>query len=311
MYDGVSVVGFTCRIGSRVLRGLVKERSQAKATYDAAVSRGETAGLLEQLPEASDVFSTRLGNIPANEKIHVEITYVGELKHDAEADGIRFTLPTRIAPRYGRQPTVGPGSPVQADGGVQITVDIAMAPGSFVRGVQSPTHPIAVTLGSTSTPGDSNPANHQASSTLSLGSTELDKDFVLIVLVKETGNPKALVETHDTIQNQRAMLLTLVPKFSLPPAHPEIVLVADRSGSMEHQIPTLKSALKVFVKSLPVGTKFNICSFGSDSSFLWPKSQAYNRDSVVSKLLAQVPGGSHVVDLAAALSPSIYWKKLC
>ncbi|KAL8953051.1 MAG: hypothetical protein Q9183_007352, partial [Haloplaca sp. 2 TL-2023] len=155
-----------------------------------------------------------------------------------------------------------------------------MAPGSFVRGVQSPTHPIAVTLGSTSTSGDSDPANHQASSTLSLGSTELDKDFVLIILVKETGDPKALVETHDTILNQRAMLLTLVPKFSLPPAHPEIVFVADRSGSMRGQIPTLKSALKVFVKSLPVGTKFNICSFGSRSSFLWPKSQPYSRDSV-------------------------------
>ncbi|KAL8873232.1 MAG: hypothetical protein Q9174_001264 [Haloplaca sp. 1 TL-2023] len=280
MYDGVSVVGFTCRIGSRVLRGLVKERSQAKATYDAAVSRGETAGLLEQLPQASDVFSTRLGNIPANEKVHVEITYVGELKHDAEADGIRFTLPTRIAPRYGSQPTIGPASSAQANGGIQITVDIAMAPGSFIRGVQSPTHPIAVTMGSTSTSGDSNPANHQASSTLSLGSTELDQDFVLIVLVKEAGDPKALVETHDTIQNQRAMLLTLVPKFSLPPAHPEIVFVADRSGSMERQIPTLKSALKVFVKSLPVGMKFNICSFGSISSFLWPKSQAYSRNSM-------------------------------
>ncbi|KAL8954592.1 MAG: hypothetical protein Q9183_007029, partial [Haloplaca sp. 2 TL-2023] len=235
MYDGVSVVGFTCRIGSRVLRGLVKERSQAKATYDAAVSRGEIAGLLEQLPQASDVFSTRLGNIPANEKVHVEIAYVGELKHDAEADGIRFTLPTRIAPRYGHGPTVAPGTSVKTDGGIQITVDIVMAPGSFIRGVQSPTHPIAVTMGSTSTSGDSNlanPANHQASSTLALGSTSLDKDFVLIVHVGEIGDPKALVETHDTIQNQRAMLLTLVPKFSLPAANPEIIFVADRSGSM-------------------------------------------------------------------------------
>ncbi len=53
LYDGVSVVAFTCRLGSRVLKGLVKERSKAKATYDKAVSRGETAGLLEQLPEAS------------------------------------------------------------------------------------------------------------------------------------------------------------------------------------------------------------------------------------------------------------------
>ncbi|KAL8777663.1 MAG: hypothetical protein Q9213_007762 [Squamulea squamosa] len=291
MYDGVSVVGFSCRIGSRVLRGVVKERSQAKSTYDSAVSRGETAGLLEQLPEASDVFSTRLGNIPPDEKVHVEITYVGELKHDAEADGIRHTLPTHIAPRYGSLPNsrLSEGTNAQNTGGMSITVDISIAEGSFIRGVQSPTHPIAVTMGNTSASSTSDPAMHQASATLSLGSTELDKDFVLIILTKDTGTPKALLEAHPTIPNQRAMLLTLVPKFSLPRSNPEIVFVADRSGSMGGNIPTLITALKVFLKSLPVGVKFNICSFGSNHSFLWPKSQAYSRDSVA-EALAHVEG---------------------
>ncbi|KAI4113794.1 MAG: hypothetical protein LQ338_008111, partial [Usnochroma carphineum] len=282
LYDGVSVVAFTCRIGSRVLRGLVKERSQAKATFDAAVSRGETAGILEQLPDASDVFSSRLGNIPANEKVHVEITYVGELKHDAEADGIRFNLPTRIAPRYGATSTtqLREGSSVQEKGGISITVDASVAEGSFIRGIQSPTHPIAVTMGSTSTAGDAELAMHKASATLSLGSTELGKDFVLIVLTKDTGTPKALLETHPTLLNQRALMLSLVPKFSLPRGNPEIVFVVDRSGSMTSNIPTLVTALKVFLKSIPVGVRFNICSFGFTHSFLWSKSRAYSRESM-------------------------------
>ncbi|KAL9001292.1 MAG: hypothetical protein Q9169_000183 [Polycauliona sp. 2 TL-2023] len=293
MYDGVSVVAFTCRIGGRVLKGLVKERSQARATYDKAVSRGETAGLLEQLPEASDVFSTRLGNIPANEKVHVDIVYIGELKHDAEADGIRHTIPTHIAPRYGSLPNSRlDGSNAQETGGISITVDISMAEGSFIKGVQSPTHPIAVTMGNTSTSSTADPAMHQASATLSLGTAQLDQDFVLIVLTKDTGIPKALLETHSTIPNQRAMLLTLVPQFSLPRSTPEIVFVADRSGSMNGNIPTLISALKVFLKSLPVGVKFNICSFGSRNSFLWPKSQTYSRDSLAEAL-------THVEDFKA------------
>ncbi|CAO1604662.1 hypothetical protein XANCAGTX0491_008205 [Xanthoria calcicola] len=285
LYDGVSVVAFTCRIASRILKGLVKERSKAKATYDKAVSRGETAGLLEQLPEASDVFSTRLGNIPANQEVHVEITYVGELKHDAEADGIRHTLPTHIAPRYGSLPNSRlEGPSAHETNGISITVDVSIAEGSFIRGVQSPTHPIAVTMGNTSTFSTAHPAMHQASATLSLGSTELDKDFVLIILTKDTGIPKALLETHSHLPNQRAMLLTLVPQFSLPRSNPEIVFVADRSGSMRGNIPTLISALKVFLKSLPVGVRFNVCSFGSDHTFLWPKSQAYSRDSVIEAL---------------------------
>lgn len=99
LYDGVSVVGFICQVESRiVISGSVKEKAKAKEEYDAAVERGETAGLLEQ-GLTSDVFMTSLGNILAGEKISVTITYIGELKHDAGLDGIRFTIPTRISPR--------------------------------------------------------------------------------------------------------------------------------------------------------------------------------------------------------------------
>lgn len=283
LYEGVSVVGFTCRIGSRVLRGLVKEKSKARKSYNDAVARGETAGLLEQLPEASDVFSTKLGNIPTGETVHVELTYVGELKYDAEANGIRFTIPMIIAPRYGSQPrssvkldSVG----AQEQGGMEVTVDVNMPEGSLIQGVQSPSHPIAVTLGKISSSPGSVPGVHRASATLSSARTELDQDFILILQISDHNAPKALLETHLTIPNQRALMVTLVPQFSLPPSHPEIVFVVDRSGSMQSNIPTLVSALQVFLKSLPVGVKFNICSFGSYHSFLWGQSKAYSHDSL-------------------------------
>lgn len=99
LYDGVSVVGFTCEVGSRTFTGVVKEKARAKEIYDEAVAGGETAGLLEQGP-TSDVFITSLGNIPAGGTLLVKITYIGELKHDVGADGLRFTLPSKISPRY-------------------------------------------------------------------------------------------------------------------------------------------------------------------------------------------------------------------
>lgn len=61
---------------------------------------------------------------------------------------------------------------------------------------------------------------------------------------------------------------------------------------MAHEIPILKSALKVFLKSLPVRTKFNICSFGSTHSFLSPKSRSYDSDSLKEAV-------AHVEDFAA------------
>lgn len=56
--------------------------------------------------------------------------------------------------------------------------------------------------------------------------------------------------------------------------------MVDRSGSMSGNMGTVISALKTFLKSIPVGCMFNICSFGSRHSFVWPKSQLYSQDTL-------------------------------
>ncbi|CAI4214200.1 unnamed protein product [Parascedosporium putredinis] len=238
IYDGVSVVAFTCTIGDRVAR-----------------DRGEAAALLEQVPEAADVWTTSVGNIPANTNVKVEISYLGELKHDAEVDGIRYTIPAVIAPRYGQMPEsmLSTNSSLGGKGGLKIVVD-AQVPAALAA---------------------------KASATLTSGSTEFEKDFVLHVIATNTSNPVALLENHPTLPNQRALMATLVPRFNLPPDKPEIVFVCDRSGSMGWgKIENLKAALHIFLKSLPVGVKFNICSFGSSYSLLWDRSKSYDKSSL-------------------------------
>ena len=42
------------------------------------------------------------------------------------------------------------------------------------------------------------------------------------------------------------------------------------------RVAPLKSSLSVFLKSLPLDVNFNICSFGSQHSFLWDKSRPYS-----------------------------------
>ncbi|KAH7056060.1 von Willebrand factor type A domain-containing protein, partial [Macrophomina phaseolina] len=285
LYDGVSVVGFTCRVGDRIIKGQVKEKETAKADFDAAVERGETAGLLEQLPDASDVFTTTIGNIPPGATLVSEITYLGELKHDAEIDGIRFTIPTAIAPRYGEYPgellSKADTPSAQDNYGMEIVVDVVLHDYGRIRQVLSPTHPVAVSMGTTSVHPEANPLLTKASATLSLGTAELEKDFVLQVIANDIITPTAYLEVHPRIPRQRALMVTLVPRFQLPSIKPEIVFICDRSGSMSgSRIATARSALRVFLKSLPLGVKFNICSFGSSYSFLWPKSKSYTQDSL-------------------------------
>lgn len=299
LYDGVSVVGFRCTVGDRVITGVVKERQAAKKTYDDAASKGDTAALLQQNLRAADVFTTTLGNVPAGAKVTVEITHLGELEHDAETDGVRLTIPTSIAPRYDAGKTVGSFDSVKAGGGtISITVDCEMADGCSVTSVQSPTHPISVRIGHTSASASSaasEPASlRRASATLSLGSAHLDKDIVVQVVADGLGNPTALLETHPTLPHRRAIMTTLVPRFNLPADKPEVVFVCDRSGSMGvgQKMPNLVAALQLFLKSLPVGARFNVCSFGSRCTFLWDKSRLYDSQETLDAAVDHVKGFS-------------------
>ncbi|KAK2055293.1 vault protein inter-alpha-trypsin [Colletotrichum caudatum] len=285
LYDGVSVVAFTCTINKdRVIRGVVQEKNTARKTYDDAVADGQTAALFEQLPDASDVFTTTVGNVPAGAYISVQIEYLGELKHDAEVDGIRFTVPTSIAPRFGSYPGTLLEKPTNVStlDGISIVVDAEVPAGSVIKSIQSPSHPVAVSVGSTSTMGaDATPSLQRASATLSLSTAQLDHDFIIHIIATNTSNPVAVLETHPTIPHQQALMATLVPKFKLAATKPEVVFVCDRSGSMQgKKIDDLKSALKVFLKSLPVGAMFNICSFGSRHSFLFEKSMTYDQNTL-------------------------------
>ncbi|KAF5543874.1 hypothetical protein FPHYL_11157 [Fusarium phyllophilum] len=279
LYDGVSVVAFTCTVGSRVIKGVVKERQKAQQVYNEAKAKGQTAGLFKQSLEAADTFTTTIGNVPAGEKVQVDITYLGELKHDAQVDGLRFTIPTQIVPRYGDSQSLPSSNVIQKDG-ISFTIDAEMPDGSAIKSIQSPSHPLSVEIGTTSTTKSQDPSLQRASATLQQGTTHLEQDFVVQVVATKLGEPSAILETHPTIPNQRAIMTTLVPKFKLPSEKPEIVFICDRSGSMGGQIPGLKTALQIFLKSLPVGVKFNICSFGSHFSFLWDRSQSYSQETL-------------------------------
>ncbi|KAH7185216.1 von Willebrand factor type A domain-containing protein [Fusarium flagelliforme] len=278
LYDGVSVVAFTCTVGSKTIKGVVQERQKAQQVYNEAKAKGQVAGLLKQSLEAADVFTTTIGNVPAGEKVYVDITYLGELKHDAQVDGIRFTIPTQVVPRYGTaQSFTGFNIPQK---GFSFTVDAEMPDGSSIKSIQSPSHPLSVEIGTTSTTKSQEPSLRRASATLQQGETHLAQDFVVQVVATKLGEPSAILETHPEIPNQRAIMTTLVPKFKLPAEKPEIVFICDRSASMSNQISNLKTALEVFLKSMPVGVKFNICSFGNSFTFLWERSQTYNQENL-------------------------------
>ncbi|GAB0138965.1 hypothetical protein EsDP_00007184 [Epichloe bromicola] len=285
--DGVTIVHFLCTVNTRIIKGVVKERREARITYDEAKKQGKKAALLEQSHEASDVFTAHVGNVPPGAKVKVEITYLAELNHDTQTDAVRFTIPTIIAPRYAqsaRSHNVAVDDATKGGGSLSITVDAEMPEGCCINKIESPSHPLAVSIGKASELSASKAESwspRRASATLSLDAVGLDRDFVILIMADDFLKPSAILEIHPDAR-QRALMTTLVPRFNLAVAKPEVVFVCDRSGSMGdgHKIPNLVKALHVFLKSLPVGVRFNICSFGSSHDFLWERSRIYNQENL-------------------------------
>ena len=285
---GCTVTDFTCRIGrDKVVKAKVKPKEEARNAFDRAIRNNQSAGLLEQA--TPEVFTTSLGNIPTRTKLRAEISFVTLLKHGFanRSSTTTLTIPTCIASRYGNPPAeVQAAIPTGISKTLAIEVEVTCA--EMVRKISSDSHRITVESRSGVLEVDNWEAfaaaegeNEVRTALVKLedGSTFLKRDFVLDIVTEPRDGQELLeawLEVHPSLQNHKALILTIPPKFFLKnqPVHEdgEIVFVADRSGSMTDKIVALKSAMMFFLQSIPQGRKFNIWCFGSHHTFLWPNS---------------------------------------
>ena len=103
--DRAAVTAFRMEVGGRVVEGVLKERGQARAEYDAAIEEGRRAAIAEE--ERPGVFTMRVGNLLPGERVTVRLVLAGPLPYD---DGeATFRFPLVVAPRY------IPGSPLAGE----------------------------------------------------------------------------------------------------------------------------------------------------------------------------------------------------
>jgi len=100
--DG-AVDGLRMTVGDRVIVGEVREKAEARRTYEEARAAGAKAALVEQ--QRPNVFTTRVANVGPGEEVETAI----ELQQTvAWADGgFRLRFPTVVTPRF----TPGPDAP--------------------------------------------------------------------------------------------------------------------------------------------------------------------------------------------------------
>ncbi|XP_045123544.1 von Willebrand factor A domain-containing protein 5A-like isoform X2 [Portunus trituberculatus] len=285
MEEGAAVYHCEARLDGRTIVTHCMEKKKAEKVYKEAVKKGNTAILAREDPDSSDILSLNLGNFPAGTRAEVTLRLVMELK--VETDGaIGFVLPAVLNPRYipADHPRRNNWNLVWEEREVFMPQPYSMEVKAQVCGshqiarVVSHTDPLNVSL-----------ADDALSAQVSQdGGFTCDHDWSLLVYYKNAYQPHLLRETGERsatgIMRDDLLMLNLFPEM---PAQSysnrnEIVFVVDRSGSMNGEnIQSARATLLLFLKSLPAGCLFNIVSFGSSFSSLFPKgSRVYSEKTL-------------------------------
>src|SRR5262249_54101766 len=94
--DDAAVRDFVLVIGDRQIRGIVREKEEARAIYREARAQGYRAALLDQ--ERPNVFEQSIANIEPGKSIDVLLRYFHTLTYGPA--GYEFTFPMVVGPRY-------------------------------------------------------------------------------------------------------------------------------------------------------------------------------------------------------------------
>jgi Ca-activated chloride channel homolog len=280
--DRSAVDHLTMRIGEREIEGQIRERAEARRTYETAKTEGRKTTLVEQ--ERPNLFTTNVANIGPGEEIVVALEYEETLRYDNGTFHLRF--PLAITPRYVPGATTSPAS--EGTGGSPPTLEVPdadrIAP-PFVSAREGYVNPVSIAI-------DLNagfPLAKLASSyhaidveerpgnrfhvALAEGQVPAARDFEL-TFTPDTGTaPGAALFTETKGGKTYALLMALPPTAPDAPAihvPREITYIIDTSGSMEGvSIAQARDALALALDRLQPGDRFNVIEFNSVSTPLF------------------------------------------
>jgi Ca-activated chloride channel family protein len=268
-------------VGERVIEGIIKERGEARRTYDTAKSEGRKATLVEQ--ERPNMFTTSVANIGPNEEIVVAIEYQETLRYDDGSFRLRF--PLAITPRY------VPGAPELIETSAGWTVATQQVPDAgrimqpVVRREDGYVNPVTIAieldagfplarLASAYHPMDiEERAGHRYRLTLADGAIPAARDFELTWTPDLGAAPGAALFTETRGGKTYALLMALPPSVRESAAARiprEVTYIVDTSGSMEGvSMAQARDALLMALDRLQPGDRFNVIEFNSSSAALF------------------------------------------
>ncbi|HEY1262506.1 MAG TPA: marine proteobacterial sortase target protein [Terriglobales bacterium] len=280
------------RIGDRVIKSVIKERQEAKRTYEAAKAEGKRAALVEQ--ERPNIFTTSVANIMPGDRIDVRLRYVEPLHW--EAGKMRLTFPMVVGPRYipGTQATGHAGTgwaydtdqvpdasritpPVrhpESRSGHDISLSVDLDTGFKAASIKSISHEIKV----------AQLRDGEQHVELTAGATIPNRDFILEIQQAESKQPQtALFLSPAGGPGNTEFLLAAYPPTVQPQERMpvEMLYMIDVSGSMEGtSIEQARSALLQALDRLHAGDRFGVLAFSSGYGEFSPQPLSATPDNL-------------------------------
>ncbi|WP_442764080.1 VIT domain-containing protein [Malikia spinosa] len=229
---GASLLGLSVTLGDKKMSGAVIEKQEATQRYEQAIDAGDTPVLVEQ--SSPGLYTANLGNLQDGEEATIELEYAQLLRF--EQGGLRLSIPTVVAPRYGQPQAQGglaPHESTEADWQARypftLTLDIG-GPAAKAR-LSSPSHRIEVqpVVPDQGAPGQ----GETVRVTLGQGGW-LDRDFVLRLDGLEGQAFCVTAQDGDeTLPQAQAVLASFCPRLPAQELVPlSLKILVDCSGSM-------------------------------------------------------------------------------
>ena len=273
--ESSAVTEFVMTVGDRRIRGLIREKEEARKAYRAAKAQGYRAALLTQ--ERPNIFTQKVANIEPGKRIDINISYFSPLKyHDGEYE---FVFPMVVGPRYNPPGEIdGIGAVARGSRGAsgqptEVTYlapdersghDIALAleidAGVKIEKVHSRSHPVTVRRVSDS----------KVRVNLKRKGIIPNKDFVLRYEVAGKNLKSAIMVNRGKGGNTFALVLQPPGRPADVPRMPrEMVFVLDCSGSMSGPpIAKAKQAVSRCLENLDKSDTFRVMRFSESASSL-------------------------------------------
>ena len=273
-----TITGMELRIGNKIIASVVKEKKEAKRTYEKAKKQGKRTALLEQ--ERENIFTTSVANFQSGETVHVSFSYLEKLEYQKGKYELNF--PMVIGQRYipyklerdensnvyitsevtDAHRINPPLIPTNLENEHYLSLNIEVN-GLPLKDVFSSTHAIDVEK--------ENSQKYLIS--LSEEETVPDCDFNLKLYLKENNSPQiSLLDSRS--ENSNYSLITVFPptkkeKTTFIPR--DVIFLIDTSGSMSgSSIGQAKQGLKQCLKMLRSEDQFTIIRFADEFSYFSP-----------------------------------------